>query len=89
VQRRPLLGRGGPEQQLGRGYSGTYDYSAASYDICVRDSDDVLPGNQSLSVCFSAGNLGQYGAGSVVPPSTAKNVISVGATDNSNGQSIA
>jgi uncharacterized membrane protein/subtilisin family serine protease len=73
----------------GGGYSGTYDYSAASYDICVRDSDNVLPGNQSLSVCFSAGNLGQYGAGSVVPPSTAKNVISVGATDNSNGQSIA
>jgi uncharacterized membrane protein/subtilisin family serine protease len=73
----------------GGGSAGSYDLSAVTYDSSVRDSDSGLTGNQSISVAFSAGNLGQYGAGSVVPPSTAKNVISVGATDDSNGQSIA
>jgi uncharacterized membrane protein len=75
----------------GGGYPtwGMYDDSAASYDSLVRDSDAVKAGNQSLTVCFSAGNDGGYGSGTVSPPSTAKNVISVGATDDSSGTSVA
>ncbi|MEM2870397.1 MAG: S8 family serine peptidase [Thermoplasmata archaeon] len=73
----------------GGGSWGSYDSSCESYDYLVRDSDLSLPGNQSISVFFSAGNEGDYGAGTVDPPSTAKNVVSVGATDNSNGNSVA
>ena len=71
----------------GSGYWGDYDYSAASYDSLVRDSDTGA-GNQSISVCFSAGNDGPYAA-TISPPATAKNVICVGATDDSNGNSVA
>ncbi|MGQ9583439.1 MAG: S8 family serine peptidase [Thermoplasmatota archaeon] len=73
----------------GGGTWGGYDASCQSYDYLVRDSDLERPGNQSLSVCFSAGNEGGYGNGTVDPPSTAKNVISVGATDDSSGNSVA
>ncbi|MBM4248961.1 MAG: hypothetical protein FJ149_05930 [Euryarchaeota archaeon] len=73
----------------GGGYAGAYDYSAASYDSLVRDSDAGAAGNQSISVVFSAGNEGAYGAGSISPPATAKNVIAVGATDDSSGNNVA
>ena len=73
----------------GGGYWGVYDDSAASYDSLVRDSDAYKPGNQSISVCFSAGNDGYYGQGTISPPATAKNVIAVGATDDSSGTSLA
>ena len=72
----------------GGGAGGSYDASASEYDYLVRDSRADQDGNQSLTVVFSAGNSGP-GGGTIDPPSTAKNVISVGATDDSSGNSIA
>lgn len=72
------------------GYSGDNDYDifAASYDGAVRDSLPGVLGEQEVLYVFAAGNDGGGGdqglngiAGSVISPATAKNVISVGATD--------
>ena len=72
----------------GGGAGGSYDASASEYDYMVRDARNDRSGNQSLTVTFSAGNSGP-GIGTIDPPSTAKNVISVGATDDSSGNNIA
>ncbi|HTD67193.1 MAG TPA: S8 family serine peptidase, partial [Candidatus Limnocylindria bacterium] len=72
------------------GYLGDNDYDifAASYDAAVRDSMPGVMGEQEVMYVFAAGNEGGGGdrglngvAGSVVSPATAKNVISVGASD--------
>ena len=57
-----------------------YDSSAQTYDMLVRDADSGTPGNQEMTIVFSAANAGG-GAGTVRTPATAKNVISVGASD--------
>ncbi|MEM4729774.1 MAG: S8 family serine peptidase [Thermoplasmata archaeon] len=62
-------------------FTGDYISDCADYDRYVRDSDPNTPGDQPLVVVFSAGNSGPTGI-TVCPPSTAKNVISVGATGN-------
>ncbi len=67
---------------------GKYETRAVAYDRLVRDADPEEAGNRSLVEVFSAGNDGP-GASSVAPPTTAKNVISVGATDNVNGTTVA
>jgi hypothetical protein len=58
------------------------DYDAASqeYDRIVRDAQTTA-GLQQLSVVFAAGNDGS-GANTVSTPATAKNVITVGASEN-------
>jgi len=66
----------------GAGYFGVYDSTCRVYDDHTRDSDGGTAGDQPLFFSFSAGNYGQYGAGTVNPPATAKNVITVGATGN-------
>ena len=66
-----------------------YDSAAASYDAAVRDALPGQPGSQSLLYVFAAGNEA-YGnedgsggnPGSILSPATAKNVITVGATEN-------
>ncbi len=65
-----------------------YDIHAASYDAAVRDALPGVAGSQPLTMVFSIGNSGGgNGAGlggipgSVESPATAKNVISVGATE--------
>lgn len=66
------------------GYSGSWgDYNSDSqeYDALVRDAQPGIPGNQEISVVFAAGNSGPY-SNTVIPPSTAKNVIAVGAAEN-------
>lgn len=60
---------------------GAYDTGAQEYDALVRDADPLSPGNQELLHVFSAGNDGFRGAGTVGSPGTAKNVLTVGATD--------
>ncbi len=60
--------------------STTYGESAQAYDIGVRDSDGTETGNQEMIYLFSAGNAGNFN--SIGNPATAKNVITVGASEN-------
>ena len=70
-----------------------YDMHAASYDAATRDAQPYLTGQQPLLFVFAAGNVGGvFGsdadngidgqADSIWSPGTAKNVITVGATDS-------
>jgi hypothetical protein len=65
----------------GAAVGGAYNADARSYDMAVRDADNVGAGQQPMIYVFSAGNNGP-GAASVGAPGTAKNVITVGATEN-------
>ncbi len=65
---------------------GAYTIDAQAYDALVRDAQpdgSPLPaaGNQEMVVVFSAGNLGPA-SNTVGAPGTAKNVITVGASEN-------
>lgn len=60
--------------------SNAYDASAQEYDSLVRDAQPTVPGNQEMAFVFSAGNFGA--GGHVSSPGTAKNVISVAASEN-------
>lgn len=66
--------------------SGVYDTDAQAYDALVRDaqpsgSSVPVAGNQEMVICFASGNAGS-GAKTVGSPGTAKNVITVGASEN-------
>ncbi len=72
----------------GRPGDNDYDIYAANFDAAVRDSLPGVLGEQEVMYVFAAGNEGGGGAnglnglpGSITSPSTAKNVITVGATD--------
>lgn len=73
----------------GAGYpfaNGDYTSDAAEFDALARDCDPVEPGNQPMIYFFSVGNDGTRlpgGANSIGSPATAKNVIAVGAGENS------
>jgi Subtilase family len=58
-----------------------YESTAQLYDSIVRDARSTVAGLQQLTVVFAAGNFGS-GSNTVASPSTAKNVISVGASEN-------
>ncbi|HZF41650.1 MAG TPA: S8 family serine peptidase, partial [Blastocatellia bacterium] len=58
-----------------------YDTNAQAYDSIVRDAQSGVAGIQQLIVVFAAGNDGS-GANTVSSPATAKNVITVGASEN-------
>jgi subtilisin-like proprotein convertase family protein len=60
---------------------GDYDYYAQAYDAGTRDAQPGVAGNQQMLFVFAAGNDGSY-TGSIVTPATAKNVLSVGASEN-------
>ncbi len=67
---------------VGSGGSGfAYSVEAAEVDAAVRDATASGGPAWPLSVVFSAGNLGPDG-GTVSTPGTAKNAITVGATQN-------
>ncbi len=68
--------------------SNSYTTDAQAYDALVRDAQPVgsafpAAGNQEYIIVFAAGN-GGAGANTVGSPSTAKNVITVGAAENVN-----
>jgi subtilisin family serine protease len=58
----------------------SYDATAREYDRLVRDAQPAIPGNQEMTFVFSAGNGGP--GGHISSPGTAKNVITVGASEN-------
>jgi hypothetical protein len=62
-------------------YQGAYDVGAQQYDALTRDADPDRPGNQAQLHIFAAGNAGPQ-PGSVGTPGTAKNVLSIGASEN-------
>ena len=59
----------------------TYNTESQAHDRAVRDALTGTAGNQELSIIFAAGNSGP-GASTVHPPGTAKNIITVGASEN-------
>lgn len=63
------------------GCDNTYIGTSQEIDYLTRDADIEAPGNQQMLYVFAAGNSGP-GLGSVRPPGTAKNDITVGAAEN-------
>jgi subtilisin family serine protease len=65
------------------GFIGLYDYdtNAQEFDRIVRDAQSGVAGLQQLTVVFAAGNDGS-GSNTVSSPGSAKNVITVGASEN-------
>ncbi len=59
---------------------GAYDTEAQLYDSLIRDASTTA-GNQEMLHVFSAGNSGSS-ANTIGSPATAKNVLTVGATEN-------
>ncbi|WP_148614135.1 Calx-beta domain-containing protein [Nocardioides rubriscoriae] len=74
-------GAGISTNSWGANVGGAYDASARAYDLLTRDASSVDPGDQELLHVFSAGNAGS-GANTIGSPGTAKNVLTVGATEN-------
>jgi hypothetical protein len=60
--------------------SNIYDSVAQEYDARVRDAQPGVAGNQEMVIVFSAGNGGA--GGHISSPGTAKNVITVAASEN-------
>jgi hypothetical protein len=72
---------------------GSYNLDSQRYDALVRDAQPTgsavpVAGNQQMVIVFAAGNAGS-GTNSVGAPGTAKNVITVGASENSHSHSTA
>ena len=65
----------------GANTGGAYNADAQAYDMLVRDARPAVPGNQQMVEVFAAGNAGS-GANTIGAPGTAKNVITVGASEN-------
>jgi subtilisin-like proprotein convertase family protein len=66
----------------GASVSGAYDSEAQAYDALTRNALLGGTGNQQMLHVFSAGNDGRAGGQTVGSPGTAKNVLTVGATEN-------
>jgi hypothetical protein len=60
--------------------SNGYDSAAQEFDSLVRDAQPSTLGNQEMTFVFSVANSGP--GGHIGSPATAKNVISVGASEN-------
>jgi Subtilase family len=67
---------------------GAYDVDAQAYDVLVRDSQSGTAGNQPMLILFAAGNDGA-GANTIGSPGSAKNVITVGASENPHSHAAA
>lgn len=61
--------------------AGAYNVDSQTYDALVRDAQAGVALNQQMTILFAAGNSGS-GASTVGSPGTAKNVITVGASEN-------
>ena len=58
-----------------------YDANAQEYDFIARDARTGIAGNQEYLIVFAAGNDGPT-TNTVASPGTAKNVLTVGASEN-------
>lgn len=67
----------------GSDVGGAYDAEAQLYDALARDAQPAVGGNQQLLFVFSAGNAGPS-SNTLGSPATAKNVLTVGASEGSN-----
>jgi hypothetical protein len=67
----------------GASTGGAYDTDCQNYDGWTRDTQSGVTGNQQMLFVFAAGNDGS-GSNTVGAPGTAKNVITVGASENYN-----
>ncbi|GAA5529575.1 carboxypeptidase regulatory-like domain-containing protein [Herpetosiphon gulosus] len=65
----------------GSNSGGAYTASSQAYDQGTRDASSTTAGNQEMAHIVAAGNAGS-GTNTVGSPGTAKNVITVGATEN-------
>jgi subtilisin-like proprotein convertase family protein len=65
----------------GSSVAGAYTADSQAYDAFTRDASTTLAGNQQMLHIFAAGNDGS-GSTTVGSPGTAKNVLTVGATEN-------
>jgi len=63
------------------GFCNLYTEESRIYDSLVRDADPPTPGNQAMTIVFSSGNNGSIVPESIAMPATAKNVITVGASE--------
>jgi hypothetical protein len=75
------------------GFCNLYTSDARAFDTMVRDADPEEAGNQAMTIVFAAGNDGNNLPASILNQATAKNVITVGASENfratdSNGQEL-
>ena len=70
-----------------RNARGAYDASAQAYDALTRDASAATPGNQEMLHIFAAGNEGS-GTNTLDSPGTAKNVLTVAATENVRDQGV-
>ncbi len=61
--------------------SNSYTIDSQEYDVRARDAMPNEAGNQEIAICFAAGNAGPGGA--IGSPGSAKNVISVAASESS------
>jgi subtilisin-like proprotein convertase family protein len=61
---------------------GDYSVDSQEFDALVRDARPGVGENQQMVEVFAAGNDGGTGYGTVDSPGTAKNVITVGASEN-------
>jgi hypothetical protein len=67
---------------------GAYDAAAQAYDALTRDAASGVGGLQEMLHIFAAGNSGS-GANTIGSPGTAKNVLTVGATENVRDDGVA
>lgn len=61
---------------------GAYSPDSREFDFLARDAQASVSGDQELVEVVAAGNDGGQGWGTVASPGTAKNVITVGASEN-------
>ena len=59
----------------------SYDSTSQLYDVATRDADLINSGNQEMTFIFAAGNAGPD-AHTINTPANAKNVITVGGSEN-------
>ncbi|MXG89384.1 S8 family serine peptidase [Nocardioides flavescens] len=81
VRRAYLAGAGLTSNSWGSAVNGAYDAQARAYDVLTRDASSAVAGNQEMLHVFAAGNAGAD-AGTISSPASAKNVLTVGATEN-------
>jgi len=58
------------------------DTEFGNYTAQSRYVDDFMWNNPDMLIVFAAGNKGENGNGTVIPPGTAKNALTVGASEN-------